>query len=41
MPIYEAEAAMARKFVPDFLKGLDQAGVGRILNVKRANIASS
>lgn len=41
MPIYEAEAAMARQFIPDFLKGLDQAGVGRILNPKRANIASS
>ncbi len=41
MPIYEAEANMARRSIPEFLKALDRAGVGRVLKKNRVNIASS
>ena len=41
MPIYEAEANMARRSIPEFLKALDRAGVGRVLKKDRVNIAAS
>ena len=35
MPVYQDEANLARKFIPDFLKALDQSGTSRVLDIRR------
>ncbi len=39
MPVYQDEADMARRFIPDFLNALDRTGTSRVLNVQRKSVA--